>query len=254
MSAAVRAQGAEPLFIAVMKGRPVVGLEPRELEQLASVDAKLSTRDLAAAIARGSTAGTTVAAAVFLAHRAGLPVAATGGIGGVHPGAGARDVSADLLELARTPMVLVCSGPKAITDVAATLERLETLGVMVVGYGTDELPAFWSAESGLSLELSADSAEEVAGIWREARALEISGALLVCVPPPPAAALSRAESEAAVARALSDLRAREVRGAEVTPFLLARIAELTEGRSLRANLALLENNARVAGVIAGVIR
>ncbi len=177
-------------------------------------------------------------------------MAATGGIGGVHPGPGIPDVSADLLELARTPIVLVCSGAKAITDVEATLERLETLGVTVVGYGTDELPAFWSAESGLRLDLRADSAEEIAEIWQEARALELPGALLVCVPPPAKEALSGPESEATVSQALADLKARGIRGAEVTPFLLARVAELTEGRSLRANLALLENNARVAASIA----
>ncbi len=250
MSAAIRAQGAEPRFIGVIKGRPVPGLQPPALEELARSDAKLSTRDLAAAVARGTTGGTTVAATIFLAHRAGLTVAATGGIGGVHPGPGAPDVSADVVELARTPVVLVCSGPKAITDTAATLERLETLGVTIVGYGTDELPAFWSTGSGLSLELRADSPEEIAAIWREARGLEVPGALLVCVPPPPPAALSRAESDAAVSRALADLAARGVRGADVTPFLLARIADLTEGRSLRANLALLERNASVAGAIA----
>ncbi len=253
MSAAVRAQGAEPHFIGVMKGRPVLGLEPPQLEELVRADTKLSTRDLAVAAARGTTGGTTVAAAIFLAHRAGLTVAATGGIGGVHPGPGAPDVSADVIELARTPVVLVCSGPKAITDAEATLERLETLGVMVIGYGTDELPAFWSRESGLALELRADSPEEIAGIWREARALEVPGALLVCVPPPRQETLSRAESDAAVSQALADLAAQGIRGAEVTPFLLARIAELTEGRSLRANLALLEYNASVAGAIAAVI-
>lgn len=253
MSVAVRAGRAQPAFIGVVNGRPVVGLEPQELERLATVDAKLSTRDLAAASARRSTGGTTVAATIFLAHRAGLRVAATGGIGGVHPGPGAPDVSADLHELARTPIVLVCSGPKAITDLQATLERLETLGVMLVGYGTDQLPAFWSAESGLSLDLRADSAREIAGIWREARALDLPSALLVCVPPPPGAALSRAESELALRQALADLRAKEIRGAEVTPFLLTRIAELTEGRSLRANLALLGHNARVAAGIAGAV-
>ncbi len=177
-------------------------------------------------------------------------MAATGGIGGVHLGPGIPDVSADLLELARTPIVLVCSGAKAITDVEATLERLETLSVTVVGYRTDELPAFWSAESGLRLDLRADSADEIAEIWREARALELPGALLVCVPPPAEEALSRRESDAAVSKALAELKTEAKRGAEVTPFLLARIAEISEGRSLRANLALLENNARVAGSIA----
>ncbi len=249
MSAAVSSQSIAPAFIGVVAGRPTVGLTREELELLASARAKLSTRDLPAAAAQRTNAGTTVAATIFLAHRAGLAVAATGGIGGVHPGASGPDVSADLLELARTAIILVCSGAKAITDMPATLERLETLGVTVVGFGTDQLPAFWSAESGLPLDLRVDSAEEIAALWREARALDLPGALLVCVPPPAGEALSRQESDDAVSRALADLAAEGIRGADVTPFLLARVAELTEGRSLRANLALLENNARVAASI-----
>ena len=222
MAAAVTAHDVEPAFTGVIAGQPTVGLTPDELELLAAQDRKLSTRDLPAA---------------------------TGGIGGVHPAPGGRDVSADLYELARTPIVLVCSGAKAIVDLRATLERLETLGVTLLGYQTHELPAFYSAESGLQLGLSVERPEEVAEIWRESRALGSPGALLVCVPPPPDVALSRKESEAAVSRALSDLDMAGISGPGVTPFMLRRIADHTGGRSLEANLGLLENNAAVAAAI-----
>jgi pseudouridine-5'-phosphate glycosidase len=191
-----------------------------------------------------------VAATLFLAHREGVEIAATGGIGGVHRGGTRFDESADLGELGRTPITLVCSGPKAILDLPATLERLDTLGVTVLGYGTDELPAFWSAESGLPLPEKVDDAKEVAGVVREARALGLPGAVLVCVPPPSAAALPREESDRAVARALEEADALGIAGPALTPFLLGRVAEITEGRSLRANVALLENNAAVAAEIA----
>jgi len=253
MAAAVTARDVESAFTGVIAGQPTVGLTSDELELLAAQDRKLSTRDLPAAVARGEHGGTTVAATIFLAHRAGLSVAATGGIGGVHPEPGGRDVSADLNELARTPIVLVCSGAKAIVDLSATLERLETLGVTVLGYQTHEFPAFYSAESGLQLGLSVESPEEVAEIWRESRALASPGALLVCVPPPADVALSRRESEAAVSRALSDLDTAGISGPGVTPFLLGRIADHTSGRSLEANLGLLENNASVAASIARLI-
>jgi pseudouridine-5'-phosphate glycosidase len=253
MASAVSASGVVPAFTGVVGGRAIVGLKPGELDILAGTDAKLSTRDLPAALARGGHGGTTVAAAAFLAHSTGLHVAATGGIGGVHLGSGPRDESADLGELARTPIVQVCSGAKAIVDLAATLERLETLGVAVAGYQTDELPAFWSAQSGLQVGLRVEGPEEVAEIWAQARRLEVHGALLVCVPPPADAALSRPEVESAVAGAYEQLETEKIAGPAVTPYLLARIAERTEGRSLRANLALLENNARVAGEIARVI-
>ncbi len=253
MAAAIAAHDVEAAFTGVIAGQPTVGLTPDELVLLAKQDRKLSTRDLPAAVARGEHGGTTVAATIFLAHRAGLSVATTGGIGGVHPAPGGRDVSADLHELARTPIILVCSGAKAIVDLPATLERLETLGVTVAGYQTDEFPAFYSAESGLQLGLSLETPEEVAEIWRASRALESPGALLVCVPPPADAALSRKESEAAVSRALSDLDMAGISGPEVTPFLLGRISELTGGRSLEANLGLLENNASVAGAVARLV-
>jgi pseudouridine-5'-phosphate glycosidase len=250
MATVVRAERVEPAFVGVLGGRAVAGLEEAELERLASSGRKLSTRDLAIAVARGEDGGTTVAATVFLAHGAGLPVVATGGIGGVHLGSGGLDVSADLEELARTPIVLVCSGAKAITDLAATMERLETLGVAVVGWRTRELPAFWSAESGIALEIAVESAEEVVAIRQAADRLGVVGAIVVAVPPPADAALPREESERAVAAAVAELSALGLAGPDVTPFLLARIAELTDGRSLRANLALLERNAAVAAEIA----
>jgi len=253
MTAAVTASDVEPAFTGVIAGQPTVGLTSDELGLLAAQDRKLSTRDLAAAAARGEHGGTTVAATIFLAHRAGLSVAATGGIGGVHPAPGGRDVSADLYELARTPIILVCSGAKAIVDLPATLERLETLGVTVLGYQTHEFPAFYSAESGLQLGLSVEGPEEVAEIWRKSRVLSSPGALLVCVPPPEDVALSRKASEAAVSRALSDLDMAGISGPGVTPYLLGRIADYTEGRSLGANLGLLENNASVAASIARLI-
>jgi pseudouridine-5'-phosphate glycosidase len=246
MSAATRDHRVEPAFIGVVAGRPIAGLTQEELELLGGRGTKLSTRDLATAAARGTDGGTTVAATLYLADRAGLQVAATGGIGGVHPGTQPGDVSADLYELARTPVVLVCSGAKAITDLAATLERLETLGVTVVGFGTDEFPAFWSAESGLSLQLTVDSMEEIVEIWRAARALDAPGALLVCVPPPREIALTKPAAEYAVTRALADLAADGISGAAVTPYLLERVARYTDGSSLRANLGLLERNTAVA--------
>lgn len=250
MAAAVRARGAEPAFVGVIDGTPVVGIEEEGLERLAGSGRKLSTRDLPVAMARKEDGGTTVAASIFLAHRAGVRVAATGGIGGFHPGSARIDESADLIELSRTPVTLVCSGAKAILDLPATLERLETLGVTVVGYGTDKLPAFWSAESGLRLPRRVENAREAAAIGWEARALGLPGAVLVCVPPPSDDALPEGESEHAVAHALEEAGTLGIAGAELTPFLLARIAEITEGRSLRANLALLANNAAVAAEIA----
>ena len=250
MAAAVRERGAEPAFVAVVNGQPVIGIDEGSLAELAQSAHKLSTRDLPVAAARGESGGTTVAATLFLAHREGVEVAATGGIGGVHPGGARFDESADLAELGRTPIALVCSGAKAILDLPATLERLDTLSVTVLGYGTDELPAFWSAESGLPLKDAVENAEEVATVLREARALGLPGAVLVCVPPPTEAALSREESDRAVALALEEAEARGVSGSALTPFLLGRVAAITEGRSLRANLALLENNAAVAAEIA----
>ena len=256
MAATVRDRGAVPAFVGVVGGKPMVGVDERALEELAQSARKLSTCDLPVAAARGESGGTTVAATLFLAHREGVDVAATGGIGGVHPrsgagpGGGRFDESADLGELGRTPITLVCSGAKSILDLPATLERLDTLGVTVVGFGTEELPAFWSAESGLPLKDKVENAKEAAAVAPEARALRVRGAVLVCVPPPTDTALPREESDRAVARAVEEAEALGIAGAALTPFLLSRVAEITEGRSLRANVALLENNAAVAAEIA----
>lgn len=251
--AAADSGGAEACFVGVARGTPTVGLSEDELGRVAAGAArKASARDLAAAVAERADAGTTVAATLCLAERAGLRVVVTGGIGGVHPlaGAGAPDVSADLWELAKTPAIVVSSGPKAFLDLAATLERLESLGVPIVGYGTDECPAFWCRASGIPLPDRADGPAAVAARWRAWRALGRTAALLVFVPPPNASAVSAAESDRWARDALAELRESALAGADVTPFLLERIAQASGGRSVEANLALLERNARVAAEIA----
>jgi len=258
MEAIVRAGGATPATIALLEGQIRIGLADDEIEYLARAKGvwKISRRDYAVALAQKRDGATTVAGTMMAAHWAGLRVFATGGIGGVHRGAtsvagiGGTDISADLPELARTPVMVVCAGAKAILDLPATLEWLETHGVPVVGYGTDEFPAFYSRESGLRLEARADSPAEVAAIARELWGLGLASGLLVCVPCPKEAARPAAEMEAAIATALGEAEAQGVRGKAVTPFLLARVSELTHGASKAANLALLENNARVAAQIA----
>jgi len=252
MTQGVEAAGAVPAIIAVVGGVATAGLEPEELERfldLSSPIAKLSARDIAWAVARQVDGATTVAASVFLAARAGIQVFATGGIGGVHR-APAFDESADLAELARSPIVVVCAGAKSILDLRATHERLETLGVLVVGYRTSELPGFFTAETGISLATRVDSPEEVAQLFRAQRALDRPGALIVVQPPPREVALSREEVEAAVTSAESRWREDAVGGGQLTPFLLDAVREATGGRSLTVNLALLESNASLAGEIA----
>lgn len=250
----VAAGGAVPATVAVLEGVPRVGLAGAELERIATADGvlKLSTRDLPVAVASGRDGATTVASTMWLAHRAGVRVFSTGGIGGVHRGS-PRDVSADLTELGRTPMVVVCAGAKAILDLPATREALESEGVLVVGWRTDELPAFYSRESGLGVDVRADSAEEVAGLWRAHAALGVPGAMLLCVPPPAEAALRAEWVEGAIGRALEEAAEQGVQGKQITPFLLGRMAQLTEGRSLEANVALLLNNARVAAEVASAM-
>jgi len=210
---------------------------------------KLSRRDLAIAVAQGADGATTVAATMFLAAAAGIAVFATGGIGGVHRGQ-PFDVSADLPELAETPVIVVCAGAKAILDLPLTLEWLETHGVPVLGYGTEEFPAFYARSSGLPVDARVDSPGEVATIVRAQRRMGLRGGVLVAVPPPEESAMPLSAVEAAIATALADAQARQIRGKEITPFLLARIAELTAGESLAANIALLRNNAAVAAEIA----
>ncbi len=251
MEEVVRARGAQPLTIAVLGGQLKIGLTEAELHELANTPTarKCSTRDLGIAIAMGLTGSTTVAATMFVAARHGIRVFATGGIGGVHRGH-PFDVSADLTELARSPVTVVCAGPKALLDLPLTLEHLETLGVPVIGYQTAELPAFYSRSSGLPLDICADSAAEVARIVRARRALGLPGGELVCVPVPAEAELPRDVAEAAIQEAQRRAEAASVRGAAATPFMLAEIARLTDGASVRANRALLLNNARVAAEIA----
>lgn len=252
MVAAVEAAGAVPAFTAVVRGVPTVGLEPEELERFLDLShpiAKLSARDIPWAVAREVDGATTVAASLLLATRAGIQVFATGGIGGVHR-APAFDESADLAELARSPIVVVAAGAKSILDLRATHERLETLGVLVLGYGTSELPGFFTAETGIALGARVDSPIEVARVFRAQRTLDRPGALLVVQPPPAEYALSRREVEAAVERAEEEWRRGNVVGAALTPFLLDAVRNATGGRSLQVNLALLERNAALAAEIA----
>ena len=254
MTGAIRERGAVPATSAVVRGEPVLGLEGDDLERFLARDGvrKVSARDIAAAMASGLDGATTVAATLLLARLGGVRVFATGGIGGVHRDS-AFDESADLVELARTPIVVVCAGAKSILDLPATLERLETLGVAVVGYRTDDLPGFFTTSTGLPVPARADEAAEIATLFAAERALGRPGALLVVQAPPEEAALPREIVDGAVARALEEARRSDVRGGGVTPFLLAAMERETGGRSLAANLALLEANAALAAQIAGAL-
>lgn len=248
----VRAGGAVPATIGVVRGAPTVGMGAADIERFARASdvLKLSRRDIAYAVAARRDGATTVAATMALAAQAGVVVFATGGIGGVHRGAHASwDISADLTELARTPVLVVCAGAKAILDLPATLEYLETAGVPVLGLGTDAFPAFYSADSGLLVPARVESAAHAAEVWRAHREFGVGG-MLLAVPPPAEVALPAARVEAAIARALDRAEAAGVRGQAVTPFLLGAVAEETEGESMRANIALLRQNARVAAQIA----
>jgi pseudouridine-5'-phosphate glycosidase len=247
----VRDGGAIPATVAVLGGKLRVGLEDAQLERLAFAEGvrKMSRRDLAVGVARGWDGATTVATTLWVASRAGVKVFATGGIGGVHRGR-LPDVSADLPELARTPLTVVCSGAKSVLDLPATREWLETNGVCLVGYGVDELPAFYTRRSGLSVDVRCDTPREVADVARARDALGLEGALVVAVPVPAEFEVDASVTEASLAEALSDAERRNVTGRELTPFLLSHLAERTGGATLRANIALLENNARVAAEIA----
>jgi pseudouridylate synthase len=251
--AVVRAHGAEPATVGIAGGRPVVGLVAEEVAALASRPgvAKVNLSNCARVIAAGGWGATTVAATMQIAARAGIRVFATGGIGGVHRGAEVSfDVSADLTALSRFPLVVVSAGAKAILDLPKTLEALETLGVPVVGYQTDELPAFYSRSSGLRLDLRADTPAEVAALARAHWGLGNAGAVLVTVPVPPEAEVPAPEVAAAIDEAIGEAARAGVTGKAVTPFLLARVAGRTAGRALAANLSLLKNNARVAAEVA----
>jgi pseudouridine-5'-phosphate glycosidase len=250
--AIVRQEGAVPATIAVLRGVPTIGLSDAELQELAQSDGvrKASSRDLAAAVAQKHTAATTVAATMLLAHRAGIRVFATGGIGGVHRGAAETgDVSADLVELARSPVAVVCAGAKGILDLARTLEVLETLSVPVVGYGTDTFPAFYVRSSGLPLPAHVNSPGEAAALLAARWALGGAGVVLA-QPVEAGAALEADEFETALVVAERQAAAHGVRGPALTPFLLARLAEITDGRTLRANQTLILANARLAAQVA----
>jgi pseudouridine-5'-phosphate glycosidase len=253
MEAAVRAAGAVPATIAVLGGRVRVGLGPDELERLARDRAipKLSWRDLPVAVARGGDGATTVAGTLAVAGLVGIPVFATGGLGGVHPGAERTfDVSADIGALARTPCLVVCSGAKSLLDLPRTLELLETVGVPVLGYGTDELPAFYTRSSGLRLMARVDVPAEAAAVARAQWALGLAGGLVLAVPVPADAALDAAEVAVALAEAEARAAAEGVRGPALTPYLLADLHARSGGRTLAANAALLRENAAVAGAVA----
>ena len=249
----IRAAGAVPATIAVIEGRLHIGLTGDELDALAQAKdvLKLSRADFAVALATGRTGATTVAATMIAAHAAGIHVFATGGIGGVHKGAELSfDISADLQELALTPVTVVAAGPKAILDIPKTLEVLETNGVPVIAYGQDEIPAFWSRSSGLTAPLRLDSAAAIAAAQLARTELGLTGGQLIANPIPVADEIPAAEMAKAIEQATAEADAQGVSGKAVTPFLLDRIFHITEGRSLVANIALVRNNARLAAEIA----
>ena len=258
---AVRESGAVPATIAIRGGRIIVGLDEGQLVTLATAKGvmKASRPSLSLALIGGGWAATTVSATMIAAAAAGIDVFATGGIGGVHRGAlgmpgksapPTLDISSDLEELARTPVAVVCAGPKAILDVPATLEYLETRGVPVVAVGTAEMPAFWSRESGIPAPASVPDVAAAARLGATHFGLGLGSGVLFCVPVPEADAYPLADARAAVERAIADAAAAEIEGPALTPWLLARMAEITAGRSVRANVALIVNNARFAGQLA----
>ena len=247
---AVRDCGAVPATIAVIGGRLKAGLSRDEIEYLGKTGrgvAKASRRDLPALVARGADGATTVTTTMIIARMAGIKVFATGGIGGVHRGAETTmDISADLEELARTPVMVVCAGAKSILDLGLTLEYLETKGVPVIGYGTDELPAFYTRQSGFGVDYRVDSPEELAAMFRAQRDLGYEGGMLVTNPIPEQYSMDKAVIDAAIEQALKECAEQGIHGKETTPFLLAKVVELTGGESLESNIKLVLNNARVA--------
>ena len=254
---AIRDAGAVPATIAILGGRLKAGLTRDEIEHLGKAGrsvAKVSRRDLPVIVARKADGATTVATTMLIAHMAGIRVFATGGIGGVHRGAETTmDISADLEELAQTPVMVICAGAKAILDLQLTLEVLETKGVPVIGYGTDELPAFYTRESGLGVDARADTPEELAAIFRAQREMELKGGMLVTNPIPREFAMDKAVIDAAIEQALKEADEQGVRGKDTTPFLLARVVELTGGDSLESNIQLVLNNARLAAKTAAAL-
>jgi len=254
LEAVVRGGGAVPATIAILGGKLSVGLNRDQIHLLANSDniRKISTRDISIAVAKCWHGATTVASTVWVAHRAGIRVFATGGIGGVHRGS-LPDISADLPELARTPIIVVCSGAKIVLDLPATREWLETHGVTVIGYQCDELPAFYSRQSELPIDARVESPEEIAGIFKAQRSLGLESALLVAVPVPPEVEVPVEILQQVLDTALKEAESKGITGAALTPFLLSQMAQRSGGATLRANIALLENNARVAAAIARVL-
>lgn len=250
---AVRDSGAIPATIAILDGQIMVGLNEEQLETLAksSNAMKLSRADLAMALARKAMGSTTVAATMIIAQLAGIKVFATGGIGGVHQGAELSfDISADLQELGRTPVTVICAGAKAILDIPKTLEVLETLGVPVLAYAQDEVPAFWSRSSGLAAPLRADTVEEIVDFLQARESLQLDGGVLVANPVPREAEIPQAEMQTYITQAIAESQAAGIIGKAVTPWLLGRIVEITDGRSLICNQALIINNAKLAAALA----
>lgn len=246
----IRENGAVPATIAIIGGRLKAGLSHEEIEYLGKSGrnvAKASRRDLAALVAAGKDGATTVTTTMIIAHMAGISVFATGGIGGVHRGAEVTmDISADLEELASTPVMVVCAGAKSILDLGLTLEYLETKGVPVIGYGTDELPAFYTRQSGFGVDYRADSPEQLAGMFRAHKELGMKGGMLVTNPIPEQYAMDKAVIDAAIDQAMKESREQGIHGKETTPFLLAKVVELTGGDSLESNIKLVLNNATLA--------
>ncbi len=250
----VRDAGAVPATVAILKGRATVGVSADQLEHLGregTAIEKCSRRDLPFAIARGQDGATTVASTMMLAHGAGIPIMATGGIGGVHRDVNdSLDVSADLVELANTPVAVVCSGVKSILDIPRTLEYLETQGVAVAGYQTQSMPAFYCQDSGLSLYHTLADADDAAAVIDSARISGLKGGMVIAVPAPASHAIPQSDINQVIDEAIVDMQARNITGKETTPFLLARIAEKTAGKSLQTNIELVVNNARVGAEIA----
>ena len=246
----VRDYGAVPATIAVIGGRLKAGLSHDEIEYLGKTGrgvAKASRRDLPALVAAGKDGATTVTTTMIIAHMAGIKIFATGGIGGVHRGAETTmDISADLEELAQTPVMVVCAGAKSILDLGLTLEYLETKGVPVIGYGTDELPAFYTRKSGFGVDYRVDSPKELADMFRAQRALEYRGGMLVTNPIPEEYQMDKEVIDSAIEQALKECEEQGIKGKETTPFLLAKVVELTGGDSLESNIKLVLNNAKVA--------
>ena len=253
----IRENGAVPATIAIIGGRLKAGLTKEEIEHLGKAGrgvAKASRRDLPAIVARGIDGATTVTTTMIIAHMAGIKIFATGGIGGVHRGAEkTMDISADLEELAQTPVMVVCAGAKSILDLGLTLEYLETKGVPVIGFGTEELPAFYTRKSGFGVDYRVDSPAELAAMFTAQRELGYKGGMLVTNPIPEEYAMDKEVIDRAIEQALRELDENGIHGKECTPFLLAKVVELTGGDSLESNIQLVLNNARLAAQTAALI-